>query len=225
MMSLAALEQISTQNRSLTYSGAPTYQEFTRQQGSQRVLLLQRLSEIRLHHDAQPFFTQYPDTLNFAALVTEGDPDMYAVLPIWERVVQCNRRFDLRIFSDDDGVATFRRLLGDTDLGDDLENFDLPLIVAFDEEWQYQFHWGPRPQSADSYLDEWLANHPTYEALAESDNPQDHATVEALTSELAYEMRVWYNSGLAHDCIAEIQALLAALQDSDEDANEVGDEV
>jgi hypothetical protein len=152
------------------------------------------------------------------AVVTEGDPDTAAVLPIVARLVEASVRFDMRIVEDED-EETLRPLalfLPDLDMTAAIEEWDLPQIFVFDEDWELQAQWGPRPTAADAMVDAWLAANPEYETLAGDDSAAAMAAHAALTHTLLYEMRVWYNSGLTRACLDEWRDLLTGLLPADE---------
>ncbi len=204
--------------RSIAFSTAPTFDEYAVGVSEHGSLLRQRLREVRLHPADQQFFNEYSDALNLLAVVNDDAPDLPAVLPVWARIAALCLQTDLRVVTEDVAEATLSRLLnGDADI--DLENSDLPQLFFFDEEWQLQGQWGPRPQAMESFLDEWLATHPDYEQLAESDEPVAQQRFNALNDLLRLEMRVWCNSGIDRECAHEIRDLLAGLQEDDDGAN------
>ena len=90
---------------------------------------------------------------------------------------------------------------------------DLPLLLIFDDEWRYVDQWGPHPEAIDPYLDEWLAAHPDFEALADDDSSDESATYAALLAELTYAMRLWYNTTLNQACAVEVRDLLTSSDD------------
>lgn len=204
--------------KSLAYTSASSLEEFLAFEidDSQRYGV--RLQEVRIDADAQLFFNSYPDTLYFVLLVTVDDPDTLAVLPIVARIAASSPRFGLRILRDDADLSLMNMLVDEVDFLEDLDDLDLPQLYVFDEEWQLQEQWGPRPQEAEAYLESWLEQHPEYEAL-DDDSEAYGAVVTALNN----EMRLWYNSGLTQACVAEIWQLLAGLQ-SDNDSDETNDD-
>ncbi len=70
------------------------------------------------------------------------------------------------------------------ELNNDLVEIDLPLLLIFDEEWNYQGHWGPHPQAAEPYLDGWFEQHQEYVSLAEDETPSGHVQYLALLEQL-----------------------------------------
>lgn len=203
--------------RSVAFSSAPTYSEYAAYL-TDSPLLHQRLREVRLHPADQQFFTAYPDVLNMIAVVNDGAPDTAAILPIWQRIAILCPQADLRIVADEFMSATLDRLVDDEGAVD-WETLDLPQLFLFDEEWQLQAQWGPRPQAMDVHLDEWLAAHPDYERLMESDDPSALRRFSELNDLLRLEMRVWCNSGMDRECAHEIRDLLAALQEEEDSTN------
>lgn len=201
----------------LAYTTSNSLEEFLANDNEHREQYSVRLREARLGGDDQLFFNSYPDTLYLLMLVTVEDPDTLAVLPVVARIVDAAPRLGLRIVRDDADLGLLNALVDDTDLLEDLEEMDLPQIFFFDEEWQLQDQWGPRPQAAEQRLEEWLERHPEYDTLADDDD-----AYVALVEELNSEMRLWYNSGLSQECVREIRAVLAGLQSDaeTEDVNE-----
>ncbi len=211
----------------LAYILCPTADEYIAQcEEPAAAVLRQRLREARIPADVQEAMVHYPDMVNFVALVGGGVPDTPSLLPLWIRIARAMPRADLRVV-DEHSSPLLERLLGDDD-DVNLDTIELPMFLVFDEEWHYQGRWGPRPAAAEALLDEWLAQHPEYEALAEladadgngapdfdeaeiGSTPNDWAALHQL---LILQMRIWYNSGLDADAATEILALLASLQDS-----------
>lgn len=132
-------------------------------------------------------------------------------------MAETNRRFDLTIFREGDDLEPLNALIDDLDLAGDLSEVDTPLLFIFDEEYQLLGQWGPRPQAAEAYLDEWLDIHDEYEALAKSEELDDQIEFATLLDVLTLEMRVWYNSTLGDKCILEICQLLEIVQSTDLD--------
>jgi hypothetical protein len=86
---------------------------------------------------------------------------------------------------------------------------DLPLLLSFDDEWQFQEQWGPHPQAIEPFLEGWLAQHSEVERLADDDSLEGQHAYARLVEQLLYEMRIWYNSSLNHACGEELCGLLA----------------
>jgi hypothetical protein len=179
-----------------------------------------RLREIRIPWADQEFLLNYPDHLHLVILLSEEIPETVVVVPVLMRLGQLSPRFVLRILRDSDDLSGLNRLVDDLDLVGALQEVPLPQLLVFDEEWQLQCQWGPHPQEADAYLDRWFEQHPTYETLAESDDPAAQTHYTALLEQLTHEMRVWYNSGLNRACSQEICALLAGLLEETPDDDE-----
>lgn len=209
----------------LAYALCPTAAEFIAECAEPGATVLRhRMREARIPADVQVEIVCYPDTVSFLAIVGVGLPDTAALLPLWIRMANAMPRATLRVV-DERALPLLERLLGD-DLDVDLETIELPMLIVLDEEWHYQGRWGPRPATAETLLDEWLAQHPEYETLAEMDDASDIADSAdqsawaALTEALGLQMRIWYNSGLDAEAAAEILALLVSLQESPREIQE-----
>lgn len=200
--------------------------------------LLQRVREVRLTPTLRRILVEFPDTLHLLALAPEGSADSTGVAPLWMRVAESCPRAELR-FAGEGELPLVEQLLGD-DTPFDLERLELPQLFLLDDEWHALAHWGPRPHAADALLDEWLAEHPTYELLAEGlaaiqageavepaalDAAQGQtlqAAWAALNLELMLQMRIWYNSGLDAEVCNELQNLLAGLRDERDENDTAG---
>ncbi len=180
----------------------------------QRQFMHIRLDEVRLPPGQQEFLLNYPDILNFVMLVSDDAPETAVIVPIVQRITATSPRLTLRIIRDTDDLTMLESAVDDL-VTDDETGLDLPLLFLFDEEWNYQAQWGPQPEKAEAYLDQWLEQHPTYESFAESEDLEEQDLYWQLTDQLLYEMRVWYNSGLDKECIRELSELLATLVDDD----------
>lgn len=211
-------QPIPVSDKTGTYLALPTFREFASLVTSYGELLCLRYGEVRLPADLQRLVTCFPDTLCLVAVVSDGDPDTAAVLPIVARLVDAGMRLDLRIVEDEDeeSLHPLQVLLPNLDLIAALEEWDLPQVFVFDEEWEVQAQWGPRPAAADASVEEWLAAHPDYLALEEDESAAAVAAYNKLNDELLYTMRVWYNSGLSRACLEEWRELLAGLLPMDE---------
>jgi hypothetical protein len=200
-------------NRALAYTSAPTFQEYLATSPAWAMQLRQRASEVRLPSDTQTFLNEYPDVINFAALINEDTPDFCIVLPIWQRIAQSNPHFDLRVISDTTDPLLLGALFETEDPIAFLEEQDLPLLFLLDEEWRIQAQWGPHPQAAESYLENWFAQHADYDALAESDAPADLVAYQQLNEALFQQLRLWYHPSLTKQAVSEIQKILASLRE------------
>lgn len=207
---------LPVQQKIFAFTTGSTVAEFLEATPALAKLVRQRLHEIRLPAAIQDYFVSYPDTLNFALLVSEDAPETPIVLPLWIRIVQLSSRFSLRIFRDTDSLTMLNQLVDEIDLQEDLGELELPICLLFDEEWNYQTQWGPHPQSAEPFLDRWFEQHGEYEALAEDEAPEAQRKFALLINDLIYQMRVWYNSELDQAAIQEIRALLAGLREEEE---------
>ena len=209
---------ILVRDKMLTYLSLPVFSEFANLGSAYGELLEMRYAEVRLPADLQELVTRFPDIIHIVAVVTEGDPDTAAVLPILARLVDASVRLDMRIVEDEDedSLRPLVLLLPELDIAAALDEWDLPQVFLFDEEWEVQAQWGPRPVAADASVEAWLAAHPDYETLEGEESPAAVAAHAELTHSLLYEMRVWYNSGLTRDCLDEWRDLLTGLLPADE---------
>jgi hypothetical protein len=207
---------IPVQARSVAFTSCATFMEYVSSTPPEIASLLrQRHSEVRFHSGDQQFFVDYPDVLNLIVLVSDGAPDTPVVLPLLARMAGLCGRAELRVVTDD-ALSRLEPLL-DPDADVDLDNLELPQLFIFDADLQLQAHWGPRPQAVDAHLDEWLSAHRRYEVLGESDDPAEQEEFARLNLQLTLLMRVWFNSGIDHECTNEIRTLLAGLQEEDEE--------
>ncbi|MEZ4709482.1 MAG: thioredoxin family protein [Caldilineaceae bacterium] len=217
------IDAIHKSSPALLFTSALSFQEFIEQNEFYGELLCACYKETRLPPAEQLQFAQFPDMLNWLVIAAEDAPDTLMVLPILQRIAEASPRIDLHILCEDDDLTRIMALVDDADLPADWDELDAPLLLIFDEEWQYQASWGPRPQAAEEKLDQWLAQHPEYEELADSDDDGAQTTYNQLLHKLTYEMRIWYNGDLRYACAAEIAELLLSIQsesDSDDDEEE-----
>jgi hypothetical protein len=205
------VKTLPVQQKAVAFTTSLTFREFLDLSPTLATFLQQRYDEVRLPLPAQTFFLTYPDVLNFIVLVNEESPDTWVVLPILVRIARSSPHFTLRILRDSDDLSMLATLAEELDLNENLAELDLPLLLIFDEEWEFQGQWGPHPQEAERYLEEWFERNPAYETLAEADTPVAQQNYAALLEELTHEMRVWYNTDLNYACAQEVQELLASL--------------
>lgn len=203
-------------DKTTAFGWAKTFADLCRLPEPYGNLFQTRLAETRLLASTQDLLATYRDSLAVVALVTPEDPDTIAVLPILARMVAASPRMNLRIVTDDGDLALLDLLLADVDVAQALEEWDLPQFFWFDEDWELQAQWGPRPAAAEPKLDAWLRAHPTFEALAEDESGEGQQRYAALTRSLIYEMRVWYNTSLTPAMQTELTELLAGLQMEEE---------
>jgi hypothetical protein len=179
----------------------------------QRLFLERRYEAVRISPTIQSHLATYPLWLYWVLLVNDETPDTMMVLPIVQRLAELCPRIDLRILSDEADMAALNELVDDEiNLEDDLAEIEMPHLFIFDEEWNQQAQWGPRPQAAEERLDQWLSAHPDYEPLLADDEVEDPERLEALIVELTDQMRLWYNDDLTAACAAEIATILEELQ-------------
>jgi hypothetical protein len=200
----------------LAFGQGLLYAEFVRRSARYGPLLRTRLAEARLGPAIQMAAAGFPETLNIVVVLSEEDPDTLCVLPLVQRLAAAGPRLHLRIFCDDDNLSPLAVLAPELDVATLLDEWDLPQFLCFDEDWYLQAQWGPRPQAAEPKVEAWLAAHPHYAALAEDETAAGHERYLALLDELVYEMRLWYNSGLATHALDEWLDLLRVLQGGDE---------
>jgi hypothetical protein len=179
----------------------------------ERRFLSQRYDLVRISPQIQRVLVTYPNWLYWVLLVSEETPDTLMVLPIVQRLAELCPRIDLRILSDEADLSALNELVDEEiDLEEDLADIDLPHLFIFDEEWNQQAEWGPRPAIAEERLEQWLSAHPDYEVLLADEENEDSPRLEQLITELTHQMRLWYNDDLTQACAAEIMQILEALQ-------------
>jgi hypothetical protein len=201
---------VLAEDKTLAYGRCMTFTDYCRLQTDRGRLLQMRYAETRLAPTLQASMVEYGDALAVVALVIDGDPDMIAVLPVIARLLSVSGRVQLRVLTDAD-MRPLAVLLPDVDLAASLEEVDLPQFFIFDEEWELQAQWGPRPAQAERNLLEWFSRYPEYETLADDESAAAQDRYAALTTVLIHEMRIWYNSSLAEACEREFYDVLAAL--------------
>lgn len=201
--------------KSLAYRLACSFTEYLQSTSVDRAWFEARRDEIRIAADDQLFFVTYPDSVYWLAVVAEDGPDTAATLPIVAQVCALSPRFELRVVTEERAADLLGVLLDDTSAPAALADADLPLYLTFDEEWTLQDQWGPHPQAIDPYLEQWSAEHPELDTLADDDSPAAQAAYLDLVARLTHAMRLWYNSGLTQACVQELRALLASIQTDD----------
>lgn len=200
----------------LAFARCLTFAEYSEMQGDRGRLLDMRYAETRLTPSAQFSLNTFTEILRVLAVVTDEDPDTIAVLPVIARLIDASPRVQMGILSEESDLAPLAALLPDIDALSTVEEWVLPQFLIFDEEWELQAQWGPRPAAVERNLVEWLDRYPEYETLADDESPASQARFASLTSMLTQEMRVWYNSSLATACQQEFCDVLTALLPSDE---------
>lgn len=216
MTTYTADKLLPIQQKVFTVTSGLTFREFIEQFSGDRHLLRSRVGEVRVPPAIQDTIVTYPDILNMVLLVSEEAPETMVILPIIVRLAQLSPRILLRILRETDDLSMLEAAVEDLDLE---EEIDLPLLLIFDEEWNWQAQWGPRPAAAEPYLDRWLETHSDYETLAEDETPAGQAAYVQRSNLLLHEMRVWYNSGLNQACIQEIYEVLGNLREDEESVN------
>jgi hypothetical protein len=196
--------------RAFAFTSGVSFREFA-ERSMDPALLRNRYREVRLPVREQDYFINYPEHLHLIALVGEETPETAIVLPILARIGEGSPRFTFHVICETDNRTLLAGLVDEIDLSGDLSQLDLPLLLAFDEEWLFQGQWGPHPQAAESHLDVWFESNPEYAALAEDETLAAQDKFAELLTRLTHEMRVWYNSGLQAECVREVQQFLADL--------------
>ena len=208
--------------KTLTFTGALTYGEYVAG-SSHRDFLELRQREIRLLPDDQAFFVGYPEVGYWLAVAADDSPDTLVALPVIAHAAAQAPRITLRVVREEEAAEVLGVLVDDPSVLASLLEADLPLLVSFDEEWHFQEAWGPHPQAIEPFLDQWLVEHPDFEALAEDESPAGQAAYARLLEQLIHELRLWYNSKLNHACAHELHQLLARWQvESSDDADDEG---
>ena len=204
---------ISVQEPIFAFTSGETFTQYCNAQPVALAGLLRRIfASARIEPETQLYLATYPNWLTSVVIVEDQTPDTTMILPILVRIAETCSRMELRILSTDMNLTALNELVDDDlDLEEELDNIDLPLLLFFDEEWNQQARWGPRPAAVEQRLEQWMAAHPAYDALLndESDNSPE---LERLTGQLTHEMRLWYNDGLSAGCVAEIRAVLEKLE-------------
>lgn len=211
----AEIDVVLASDKAVAAGHCMTFAEYCQSQSDRGRLLRMRYAETRLHPALQAGMIDYADALVVVALVTDDDPDTTAVLPVIARLLAASCRMQLRILTDAD-LFPLTTLLPNIDLITALEEWDLPQFFVFDEDWELQAQWGPRPTQAERNLLEWLDRYPEYETLADDESVVAQERYSALTTQLMHEMRVWYNSSLSTACQREFYEVLTALLAVDE---------
>lgn len=208
---------ISVNEAIFAFTSGLTFHEYTHSLSiEQRQFLERRYAAVRISPTIQSYLSTYPLWLSWVLLVNNETPDTWMVLPIIQRLAELCPRIDLRILTDDADMAALNDLVDDEiNLEEDLNEIEMPHLFVFDEEWNQQAQWGPRPQAAEERLDQWLTAHPDYEPLLADDDIDDPERLEALIIALTDQMRIWYNDDLTAACAAEISAILEDLQSED----------
>lgn len=172
-------------------------------------LLKCRYQEANIQADTQLYLTEYPHWLNWVLIVEEDLPDTLVLAPMIQRMAEHAPRSSIYILRAEDDLSLVDNAFDEIDLGeDDLLELEMPLLLFFNEEWQYLSQWGPRPRATEAHLDGWLERHAEFEPLALSEDDADQVAHARLLDMLTYEMRVWYRSQLDHECCKEIHAVL-----------------
>lgn len=207
-----------TRQKSLIYTTAMSYADYLSQSAS-RELLAVRGREVRLLPEDQAYLSAYPDVVHWLIVISDESPDTVAVLPVLMRLAACCPRLDVRLVLDDDDnqLANVAQLVDDSTVATGLGDADYPLLLVFDEEWQYQDQWGPHPSEIEPFWDAWLAEHPEFEQLSDDESPAAQRDYEQLLDDLTQAMRLWYNSELANAAGAEIRSLLVGLREGSGD--------
>ena len=203
-------------DKTMTFDLCLTFAEYCLAQGDRGQLLEMRYAETRLTPAAQYTMTTYSEPLSIVAVVIDEDPDTVAVLPVIARLLDAALRIQLRVLSEASDLKPLTILLPETDVVSALDEWVLPQFFVFDDEWELQAQWGPRPAKVEGNLAAWLSRYPDYETLADDESVAAQERYAALTTALTHEMRVWYNSSAAAACQNEFCDLLTTLLPADE---------
>jgi len=150
-----------------------TFNEFC-ETTAYKKLLQCRYQEANIQADVQLYLSEFPDWLNWVFLVEEDVPDTLVLTPLIQRLAEHSPRSSIYLMRAEDDLSLLDSTLEQIDLSeDDLLEAELPMLLFFNEEWQYLSQWGPRPQATESYLDSWLEAHPEFETLALSEDGAD----------------------------------------------------
>ncbi|MEM7533703.1 MAG: thioredoxin family protein [Chloroflexota bacterium] len=169
MLEPVSVQFIPVQEKPVAITSAQSFREYIQSDAPDALLLRRRYQEITIAPIHQQFLGNYPEQLHLVVIIAEEFPDTISVLPILAHLANMSMRLELGIYRDSDDLAQLAELVpsDEFDLSGDLDEIDLPLLLIFDEEWQYQANWGPRPQAADEQLERWLEANPHYEILTE----------------------------------------------------------
>lgn len=205
---------IPIQEPVFAFTTGETFDEFRAAQPLELAGLLGRIfAGVRLDPDTQLYLTGFPTWLTSVVIVEDMAPDTAMIVPILVRMAEACPRLELRIVSAAMDLTALNELVEeDMDLDEDLDDLDLPLVLFFDEEWNQQARWGPRPAAAEKRLDDWLSANPDYEILLDSDDEEDPPELAHWVEQLTHQMRFWYNSDLTAACIGEIREILEKLE-------------
>jgi hypothetical protein len=203
-------------DKQLAFGRCLAFAEYCELQGERGRLLEIRYGETRLTPAAQFTLNTCPEILRVLAVVTDEDPDTFAVLPVIARLIDVSPRVRLGILSEEGDLSPLTILLPATDALSAVEEWVLPQFLIFDEEWELQAQWGPRPTAGERNLAQWLDRYPEYDALADDESSSGQQRYAALTNALTQEMRLWYNSSLAAACQQEFCDVVTALLPPDE---------
>lgn len=205
---------IPIQEPIFAFTSGETFQEFCHAQPLELGGLLRRVfAGTRIDPETQLYLATYPNWLTCVVIVEDQTPDTVMIVPILARIADACSRMDMRILTTTMDLTAINDLADDDlDLEEYLDDIDLPLVIFFDEEWNQQARWGPRPAAAEKRLEEWLAAHPVYARLLEDEESEDSPELEQLVDELTHRMRLWYKDDLTGACVGEIRAILERLE-------------
>ena len=205
---------IPIQEPVFAFTSGETFEEFCAAQPLALAGLLRRIfAGVRIDPDTQLYLTNFPVWLTSVVIVEDMSPDTAMIVPILVRMAEACPRLELRIVSTSTNLTALNDLVEeDMDLEADFDDLDFPLLLFFDEEWNQQARWGPRPVAGEKRLADWLAAHPDYEALLDSEDGDDSPELTQMLEQLIHQMRFWYNDDLTAACIGEIREILEKLE-------------
>ena len=136
----SAVIHIVPSEKTLLFSCATSYSEYVAV-SPWRDFLEIRAREIRLLTEEQLYFTEYPDLTNWLVVAADDSPDTMVVLPVLAHVAAYAPRVTLRVAREDEAAPLLAGLTNDADLLASWAEADLPLLLSFDDEWQFQEQW------------------------------------------------------------------------------------
>ncbi len=214
-----ATKPVAMSHKSLAVTAGLSFAEYLVAYPAVAPILRSRRQEVRLSPDDQLFLATYSEWLHLMVVVETESPDTCILLPLLACLAETTPRLSLRILTTDDDLTALANLVEEVDLLDEDGDVDFPLLLVFDEEWEVSAQWGPRPQVADTYLDQWMEAHDDYTALMDLDDdditPAQEDQLAELTQRLYHEMRMWYAKDADQAAVTEIRALLTDLVSDD----------
>lgn len=199
---------------SVILESAWTYDEYVGAYSGLADRMEARQREVRLDVDDQLYFCTLPQFAHMVVVAEPDSPSTIAILPLLVRIARSSPRLCLWALDKGDGMKLLRELVDAPELSQSLSRRELPLVVLLDAGCRYLGDWGPQPAGMAERMAAWHKRHPEWESCLRGELPDEQSDCcAALAEDLTNEMRLWFNSGLAQECVAEIRALLAAVQE------------